>query len=266
MAEIVIDGDDVSSGMRAGAATQDTTITSVDWNETRLKKFIFDKDAKHTLLQAVRQHNAHRAAHGKKDETFENVKETFIENLPECIWRRYQKPSMKTVRDKLRSMMVARRKTNKRIAIMSGVEEINGPVEELLDEFITEVDQCEEERRRERDELTNRESALTSAGEQIQRNALTRRRSVGDEGTDSSRSTPRKRRLVEEDDEWYAILKRELSNKRETRESELRLRREELELQKARFEEDRKDREHNREQSRKQLELLISLVSQKKSN
>lgn len=107
---------------------------------------------------------------------------------------------MTTVRDKLRSVIAERRAVNKRDENTSGVEEVIGPTGDLLGEFLAEVDDGEEEKRFEREKRSLRETNLTTAREQIQRNVLTRRQSVGDGGTGSTISTPRKRYISEDGD------------------------------------------------------------------
>lgn len=133
---------------------EDTFNSSTQAKQTKLRKFIFVKETKTLLLQAMRRHNAHRSAHVKKDETFENFNEKLVQNLPECVWRRYHKPTMKTVREKLRYLIAKRRQTDKRISTTSGVKVVNWPVEELLDEFIAETNQLDQKRRRKHDSLT----------------------------------------------------------------------------------------------------------------
>lgn len=230
----------------------------------KLRKFTFTKEIRLTMLQAVRLHNAHRAPHGKKDDHFTKVLETVLANLPSSLWDSMQKPTMKTMRDKLRSMMVDRRGTNKRNANSSGIAETIGPAEQLLDDFIHEVDELEEVRARERDDITAREEVLTQAGEQIQLNAITRRQSVGDEGTGSSRSTPRKRAMEDDIGAWESAIEHELQHKRVSREKDLELREEELKLNRERWEQEKLDREHSRDIAKKQMDLLLSIMDRQK--
>lgn len=253
--------DTVSVDACEGCAPENGDRSDVE--RSKLKKFTFSKETKYLLLQAVRQHDAHRAPHGSKDEYFTKVLHTVIANLPPRMWETVQKPKMKTMRDKLRAVMAERRETNKRNANSSGIAEEVGPAEQLLDDMLLEVQESEEARRNERDCATAREDALVAAGDQIQRNALTRRQTVGDDGTGSTRSTPRKRRHVEDMDGWNEALERELEHKRASRERELQLRSEELQLSKERWDEEKLEREHNRNQSKKQLDLLISLCEKK---
>lgn len=92
---------------------QQSLPTSAHGNSTvKQKKFTFCKTFKLILLQAVQQHDAHRAPHGKMDERYRQVLQTFLNNLSERIWSNVQKPQIKTPRDKVRSMIADRRSTN----------------------------------------------------------------------------------------------------------------------------------------------------------
>lgn len=83
---------------------------------------------------------------------------------------------------------------------------------------------------------------------------------IGDERTDSSKSTAHKEHYYDRDG-WYKMYEKELSHKRKARTEELKLRREELQFLRERLEVDDNDRELQREQTQKQLELLITLLS-----
>lgn len=148
-----------------------------------------------------------------------------------------QKPQIKTLRDKVRSMIVDRRSTDASNAAASGISEEVGPVDQLLEDIILEKDTFEEGKKQEKDDLDAREEALVSTGETIQRNAVSRRLSVGDDGTGSSRSTPRKRRNTEDLEEWNALLCKELEDRREARKREFELRQIEVSFTRDRWEE-----------------------------
>lgn len=60
---------------------------------------------KHFLVKAVRQQDAHRPPQGKKVEQVCHVREELVPNLPAALCPDNQKPSVKTVRDKLRFML-----------------------------------------------------------------------------------------------------------------------------------------------------------------
>lgn len=122
----------------------------------------------------------------------------------------FHKPSVKTMRDKLLPMMADLRGENKRNARISGTVEDIDFAEQLLDYFILEVDETDEKRSKKYDSRTAREESLVAAEEDIQRSAVTRRQTVGDSGTGSTRSTPCKRCIVDDEDGWNQAMSREL--------------------------------------------------------
>ena len=110
------------------------------------------------LLQSVQEHNAHRAGHGQQDKLFEDVLKTFIQNIPDTMWGTMQKPVVKTLRDKFRMMMRARRAENRRKEAASGNLEVGSDVDQLLDDLILKKDDDDLERRKQKDELHEREA------------------------------------------------------------------------------------------------------------
>lgn len=76
------------------------------------------------------------------------------------------------MRDKLSYMIAERRESNKKNERNSGNLEEVGPLDQLLDDSITDVDNTKVALRSERDETTDREESLLAAGEQIQQTAL----------------------------------------------------------------------------------------------
>lgn len=130
--------------MDAGDERGHTSNASAQAKPIKLCTFIFGEESKHLLYQAVCQHNAHPAAHSEKDETFEIVKDTLVQNLSEHVWRRYHKPTTKTVRYKLRYRIWEHLQRNKGINTMSGVKKVSGLVKEILDKFIKEINQLME--------------------------------------------------------------------------------------------------------------------------
>ena len=222
----------------------------------KLKRFAFTYDFKLLLLQCVRQTNADRAVHGKKDELFNKVREIFMAHVPSTTWICHQHPSLKTLRDKFRAMVVERKEQVACNEVSSGnVEELT-PLETLLDDLMLEVKEHEEGLRREKDELSAMEQALVRAGEDIKYRAMKRRHS-SDSGTESSECTRKKARASLNDiAEWNEMTKAELQCKREQQVRDLALREKELALQRQRLEDDRKEREIYLEESRAQIDSL----------
>lgn len=99
----------------AGATNSATTApipTNSEGSPPVLKKFVFTSDLKLLILHSIRQHDGHRAKKGKKDTVFENILDTFVQNVPHHVWRAHQKPVLKTVRDKFRNMLRDRKSVN----------------------------------------------------------------------------------------------------------------------------------------------------------
>ena len=226
-----------------------------DVNESRRSKFSFGKESKLLLLKCVRQHDAHRAEHGQIDKKFRPVYDDFIQNMPPSVWKSMKPPSIKTLPDKLRVMLKARKSHVAASEAASGIVENRSEIDMLLDEILTEKEDFIQERRNEREELNVREEALVVAGQSIQRMALRweRAASVDDEQSDDNNgitgTTPRKRPF-EEVSRFKELIQSELGRRGERQESELTVRhtelhfrKEKLRLQQLRWEHERKDRE-----------------------
>lgn len=80
---------------------------------SRQKKFLFTKNVKLLHTQIVRQYYAHISPHEKNEDCFSKVRETFVSNFPGILWRKMQKPSVKTVSDKFRWMLAKRQQINR---------------------------------------------------------------------------------------------------------------------------------------------------------
>lgn len=89
-------------------------ISLYNTDSTRLGKFIFVKESKFLLFQAVLQQDIHRALQKKKDEYVKKVVDTVISNLQYCVKRGSQKPTKNKVGDKLLSVLSDRREENGR--------------------------------------------------------------------------------------------------------------------------------------------------------
>lgn len=118
-----------------------------------------------------------------------------------------------TMRDKLRATMAESRTANARNANSFGNAEEGTLTHHLLAVFLLELDESEETLPKKWDGTIAREEALFAAGEEIQRNELSRRLFVDDEGNESTRSTHKKRRLAEDMTEYKSTLEKELAHK-----------------------------------------------------
>lgn len=77
--------------------------------------------------------------------------------------------------------------------------------------------------------------------------------------TGSTRRIPKKRQISDDGDNLYEVLEQELAYKNEARKWTMQLRREDIELNKESWEEDKKDRKHNWDQSNEKLKLFSAL-------
>lgn len=122
----------------------------------------------------IRGNDAHLAGHGAKDKAYEKVYEEFMSNLPVHTLLHHQKPSVKTLRDKFRIMLSIRKSENSKNEAASGVSEHETEEDELLDDYIHEMEELKTERKMETEKLSQAEQMLIEAGEQIQNQALSR--------------------------------------------------------------------------------------------
>lgn len=70
-----------------------------------------------------------------------------------------------------------------------------------------------EENIRKRDDISMREEAFVSTGEVIQINAVSIRLSVGDNGGRNTMKNIRKRKEIEEGEDWIDMVEKELTEK-----------------------------------------------------
>lgn len=233
----------------------------------RLSKFTFTNDTKLVLVQCVAEHEGHLAAHGQLDAVFSKVRSMFIENLPSELWQRQHMPGVKTLRDKFRALMRARRTVDSENAGASGISEDITESDQFLDDMIKEKDAEEEDKKVKRDEATAKDKELTQMGFDLRGEASCR---TAKETTEEKKVRQEERRLSRkrkhddgcDDAEWRDVVRQriEARDKQDQRANEIR--QQELILQRERFEEDRRDRLANREQNAKQLELIAMLAKQ----
>lgn len=193
-----------------------------------LRRFSFCSTSRMTLLQCVREFEAHLADHGKKDGAFQNVLDRFIGLTPPVRWRRMQKPKLKTVRDKFRSMLQIRKEEVKAYESASGVSEPVTEENKLLDEFLFEIKEKEETARMEAETASNRDRALTEAGRRLQEQGLQRR--------PASSGRLRQRSSESATDDWNEFtdsIEAQMAKKVKLQEDDLKMRKEELNMMKS---------------------------------
>lgn len=120
-------------------STEDLSAVPEWGREFRLQTFIFTKETNYLLFQAVRHDDANGEPYGKNYERSKTVYVTLIQIIPSSSWERVQRPTIKMVRDNLQCIF-----SKWRLVIRwkdpSGIGEIFGLSEELLDDFILEMD------------------------------------------------------------------------------------------------------------------------------
>lgn len=248
------------------------------------RMFKFNDETKYIMLQCIRQHNAHLAGHGKADQQFRKVLQTFIENIPSHLKVMYNMPTVRAMRDKFRSLLIDRKNYVKFIEAQSGVVDQNSPVEDLLDDFIQEVEDVTSKKRKRANENEEREAELETAGQLIQQQSVTRRQTsrnlesqesmndeivpVGQMESELSVTAQPCRKIMRGDDnmaEWNMIIQKQLNDKKAIDVHNLQLRARELEIQKDKWEEEKKDREASREKDKANTALMLCMAENMKS-
>lgn len=136
-----------------------------------MHRFSFSDCPKLLICQCVQQHDAHLILHGPQDKVFENVLVTFVANIDGSVWNPMQKPIVKTLCDKIRNMLRARRSKNKANEASYGNLEVVSHFNQLLHNRIVANDDDETEKKKIRDDLRQRETTLMKRGESIRKMA-----------------------------------------------------------------------------------------------
>ena len=219
---------------------------------TKLKGVRFADAADILLLKSISCSSAHLAAWGKKGALFEEVHKQFLGAAPAGVLAGRDRPSQKTLEDRFKTIVSRRRKAVKENAAASGIVEVYGEKETLLDDIILEMDEKAADNREERNEKSERERKLLEAGKSI-RNAALRRNgadgealddTVANSGAGSSRVSPsgsardrRRQRAVyvcDSDDESNEILKKDMAHRREAQKRRLDINEKQFDLEEKR--------------------------------
>ena len=163
----------------------------------KLRTFTYIPSYDEILVKAVRDVDAHKADHGQKEKVFEKVRENFLLAVPARVFETYERPSVKSVRDRFIRLEEKRREAVRRNELTSGNVEMLTDIDVLLEDLILEKDEWMEEERAEKDKSNEREKALVAAGEAIRNQALSRKRRMDDDGEEGEKQpterTPKKR-------------------------------------------------------------------------
>ena len=163
-------------------------------------------------MKTVREFDAHLAPHGEKDKLFEKVHLRFLDNLPTGKILHQQKPSVKTLMDKLRVLFATQKRVNCENEKASGISENMTERTQLQVEFFNEITETKLECKCKHVELSNTETQLEQSGELIQKMTLQHLQKAS-KASSSAQKKPR--RDTESDfSEWMAAMHADMANNR----------------------------------------------------
>lgn len=112
---------------------------------TKLQKFRFIKLFVASLLMCVLKYDVHRAVHGSKAKLFAKLVHDFLPLVHPSQWRMGQKQSVKTLRYRFLYLMTNWKAANDRNERASGITENILETGQLLDYFLLQQKEHEEE-------------------------------------------------------------------------------------------------------------------------
>lgn len=118
-------------------------------------------------LKAVIAHNWNLARHGEAQTLISESEKSFLLALASNIKDRVHKPTWKTLNDLFKKLVSDHRDASKRNSAASGIIEIRGERELLLEDISLAVGEAVEQRRAEREEKSDIDRRLMVEGEQI---------------------------------------------------------------------------------------------------
>ena len=127
-----------------------TSPSPVATATARSKRYRFTDAADIVLLKAVSGCNAHKAPWGRKGTLFEEAYATFLRIASPVVLDNKGPPTQKGLEDRFRMITTRRRAEVKRTAVASGIVEVYGEREVLLDDLILEMDEHFEQDRAEK--------------------------------------------------------------------------------------------------------------------
>lgn len=236
-----------------------TTAADIATTPRPRANFSFSNNAlKLLLVQSVREHDAQIAVHGKKDAIFKLVLSTFLAHVSSRMRDTHNKPSVKTLRDKYESLANRRKETNSCNERASGITEDVSEVDQVLNDLILKREEVDEDKKMTKEVATKREKSLEEAAKGIRNSMMKRVRKENQEDSEKKKKRVRIDRNADEDmDEWTEMVKKELSERKETKKRENELRGRELDVMQQRWDADRKEKETH-------LQLLAALINKLK--
>ena len=118
--------------------------------------------------------DGHRTQHCQFQAKYEEALQLFLTSAPEGCFDTVTSPTCKTLSDRFKKILSDHRLAARDNAAASGIIEVRGERELLLDDFVLEIDEWSEQRRDERDEKTEFDKRLQNAGEEMRDRALNR--------------------------------------------------------------------------------------------
>ena len=161
------------------------------------------------LLKAISAVDGHRTPYGKQQDKFESAVSIFLSSSPEGCFNKIQEPTHKTLSDRFKKIVDNHRAAVRANVAASGIIEVRGEREVLLDDIVLEMDEWAEQRRSEREEKTEFDKRLQEAGEQMRDRALGRVSPQGMGETPSGSLAEKKKRrfgMDERDEEQQDLL------------------------------------------------------------
>lgn len=223
-----------------------TEGTGNEESTNKRRRIRFNTSLDILLLQSVMLAGAHIAKHGAMQKSFEDACLQFMKNAPRYLITEATKPSWKTVNDRFKKLVSERRAENNHNMTLSGITEVVGEREQLLDDIIHRMDEANEVVSAEKEERSQHEKRMTEAAEEIRRFATSRTvsdsTSTGDGTPQSSTRSPssrkQKRRIFgyESDEEDRNMLNRAISDRTEFEKKKIKLEEERLHMDKLREE------------------------------
>ncbi|KAI0560678.1 caldesmon isoform X1 [Gracilaria domingensis] len=168
-------------------------------SQAKNRRFRFTDTYDLFLLRAVRKEDAHVAKWGHTETAFDKVLQTFLSQVPSPVFLYTKKPSTKTLVDRFKRLIALRRSAVKQNESASGIAEVFGEKEELLDDLILEMDEKAEQLREEKEQQNKKERRLIEAGEIIRMSALKRASRGNSSGSETHNKANERQKRVRHD-------------------------------------------------------------------
>lgn len=166
------------------------------------------------------------------------------------------------MRDKFRAIMTDRRDVDKTNASASSIFEDISETHQMLDDLTQEKDSEEELHKEKMDGASAQEHGPVWVGDELQCAAVRRAENeMVEEMSERKKTRKRKHDECEEQEEWNALVQKQLTAKRKKEKHANNLRAAGIQLMRERFEQDKLDREVARKQNAKQLELISAVIN-----